>query len=129
MAKDSGDFKQAMFQASDAVLGAALLVAGGVWLGNFLDSKLHTSPWLVITLSLVGGGLGLWRLIRKAMQMGKQDGASPDPLEPGTGSSDDDELNDSPPAPPRPLPEQKPREMKDTKARSSFEFLDQGDSK
>ncbi|HEY9792632.1 MAG TPA: AtpZ/AtpI family protein [Candidatus Obscuribacterales bacterium] len=128
MAKESGDFKQSMVQASDAVIGAALLVGLGVWIGTMLDSKLHSAPWFTITLSLIGAGLGLWRMIRKGIQMGK-DAHDIDPLAPGSGSYETDKPSDSPPAPPRPLPQQKSREMKDPEARSSFEFLDQGDSK
>ena len=129
MAKDSTDLKQAMFAAGDAVIGAAVLVGLGVWIGNMLDSKLHTSPWCVVALSLIGAAAGLWRMVRKAMQMGKQEGDSPDPLESSTGSTSGEDRQSTPPPRIRNETEQKPREMKDTKARSAYEFLDQGDSK
>ncbi len=53
----------------DGVLGAAALVLVGVFAGNWLDEKLHTAPWWSLGLSMLGGGLGLWRLCVKAMAL------------------------------------------------------------
>lgn len=53
----------------DGVLGAAVLVVMGVAGGNWLDEKLHTAPWWSVGLSVVGGGLGLWRLCVKALAL------------------------------------------------------------
>lgn len=71
---DSPDLKQAMFAVSDAVLGAAVLLALGVYGGGFLDSKLHTAPWLSVGLALLGGGLGLARMVMKANALDSKKG-------------------------------------------------------
>ena len=71
MAQDDSDLKQAMFQVSDGIIGAAVLIVIGVMAGNWLDAQLHTSPWLLIILSVLGGGLGLGRLVQKAMKIGQ----------------------------------------------------------
>jgi F0F1-type ATP synthase assembly protein I len=34
--------------------------------GQWLDGKLRTGPWLMVAGMMVGGGLGLWSLIRVA---------------------------------------------------------------
>jgi len=59
------DLKRALFAVSDGVLGAGVLVFLGVWGGNWLDAKLGTAPWLSLGLSVLGAGVGLWRLIAK----------------------------------------------------------------
>lgn len=63
---DQSDLKRALFAVSDAVLGAAVLLAIGVYAGNWLDQQLHTAPWLSFGLALLGGGLGLARMVMKA---------------------------------------------------------------
>ncbi len=62
-------FQRTMFVVSDAVLGAAVLVMLGVWGGGFLDDKLHSAPWCSLSLSILGGGLGLWRMVKKATSL------------------------------------------------------------
>lgn len=64
------DTKRAMMTVTDGVLGAAVLLAGGVYGGNWLDQQLHTAPWLSMGLALLGGGLGLARMVIKAQQIG-----------------------------------------------------------
>jgi F0F1-type ATP synthase assembly protein I len=73
---ESTNLKKALFQVSDGILGAAILIFLGVMGGNWLDAKLHTSPWLSIALSMLGGGLGLYRLVRKAMLIGDMPSSS-----------------------------------------------------
>lgn len=73
---DDGDLKRALFTVSDAVLGAAVLLAIGVYGGAWLDQKLHTAPWLSVGLALLGGAVGLARMIMKAQAIGKNDVAS-----------------------------------------------------
>jgi F0F1-type ATP synthase assembly protein I len=67
--QDSSNLKDAMFTAGDAVLGAAVLIFIGAVAGNWLDHRFHSAPLGIVTLPLVGAGLGLWRMIRKAMTM------------------------------------------------------------
>ncbi len=62
---------KAMITVADGVLGAAVLVTIGVFAGHYLDQKLMITPWLSILLPLVGGGLGLSRLVIKAISLEK----------------------------------------------------------
>lgn len=78
MPNDNTNLKQAMFTVSDGVIGAAVLVAVGIFGGQWLDSHFHTAPMLTIVLSIIGGGLGLTRLVMKAMQIGA-DAPAPNP--------------------------------------------------
>ena len=73
---NDGNLKQALFTVSDAVLGSAILLALGVYGGAWLDQRLHTSPWLSVGLALLGGGIGLWRMVMKAQAIGKNDKSS-----------------------------------------------------
>lgn len=70
--KDMRDLKRSMLIVGDAVLGAAVLVLLGVWGGGFLDQKLNTAPWCSIGLSMLGAGLGLARMVMKAMELDKK---------------------------------------------------------
>jgi F0F1-type ATP synthase assembly protein I len=78
MASDNTNLKQAMFTVSDGVIGAAVLVAAGIFGGQWLDNHFHTAPMYTIVLSIIGGGLGLGRLVMKAMKIGSESPA-PDP--------------------------------------------------
>jgi F0F1-type ATP synthase assembly protein I len=42
---------------------AASVVAGLVF-GNYLDKKLHTSPWLALAGTILGTAGGFWNLVR-----------------------------------------------------------------
>ncbi|MBA3859396.1 MAG: hypothetical protein C0507_21030 [Cyanobacteria bacterium PR.3.49] len=77
-------FQRGMFVAGDAMLGAAVLVMLGVWGGGYLDDKLHTGPWCSLGLSVLGGVLGLWRMVKKATALdtpGVPAGAKPIPFD------------------------------------------------
>jgi F0F1-type ATP synthase assembly protein I len=67
--REEGENRRAFFVVSDAVLGAAVLVWVGVYGGAWLDTKLHTAPWLSVGLSMLGGGLGLTRMVAKAFAL------------------------------------------------------------
>ena len=47
-------------------------VGGGALLGWVLDKKFGTSPWLLVTLSLVGIGIGFYAFFKALMQLGKK---------------------------------------------------------
>jgi hypothetical protein len=140
MGKDSSDMRDAVFSAGDAVIGAGVLIFIGVVAGNWLDSHFHTSPWGVVSLSLIGAGLGLWRMVRKAMHMGQGGAASSDPLaQPLSGGNVSSSSTTSAGNSPSTLSDSKgsaassdaPAEKRrppDAGARSAFDFLDQGDS-
>ena len=92
------DMKKAMLAVTDGVIGAAVLLAAGVYGGGWLDRQLHTSPWLSVGLAMLGGGLGLARMVYRANQLGKnavddplpkrsvlkQSAAEPEPSPPGS---------------------------------------------
>jgi F0F1-type ATP synthase assembly protein I len=70
--KDKGpSVTEAMFAMGDGVLGAAILIVLGIYGGQFLDHKFNTGSWLTGVLPLVGGGLGLVRLVVKAINLDK----------------------------------------------------------
>lgn len=46
-------------------VGAVLL--GGAWLGNWLDGKLGTLPWLTILFVFLGAGAAFYNIYRKVI--------------------------------------------------------------
>lgn len=89
-------FQRAMFVVSDAVLGAAVLIMLGMWAGGFADDKLHTAPWGSLGLSILGGGLGLWRMVKKASSLdtpGIPAGTKPIPYKEDDGFEDEKDNN------------------------------------
>jgi len=69
--------QQALLVVSDGVLGAGALIMLGVWGGNMLDDRFHTTPWISLGLSLLLGGLGLARLVAKANSLDPSPGKLP----------------------------------------------------
>jgi len=47
----------------NAVMTKAILIAGGYYLGTYLDEKWHTEPYMMISLIVLGITLGLWWII------------------------------------------------------------------
>lgn len=47
------------------------LVAGGYFLGNYLDTRWGTNPWLKIVLMISGLALGISYLITTLSKLGK----------------------------------------------------------
>lgn len=66
------DLSKALASAGEAVLAIAVLVAFGVWGGNWLDEKFHTQPLMAVLLALLGMAAGLARMVVKALQAEKQ---------------------------------------------------------
>ncbi len=48
---------------TSAVFLKILLIYGGFRLGGWLDSKLHTSPFLMVAGLTAGAGLGIWYVL------------------------------------------------------------------
>jgi F0F1-type ATP synthase assembly protein I len=76
MAEDKRALVAQYAAAGDAVIGIAVLTSLGAWGGFWLDGKLNSTPWCAIGLSLLGMGLGLTRMVLRAL---KQDRESPVP--------------------------------------------------
>jgi len=54
--KQRGEFAKAIVFLSQIAITMAVCVFIGVFLGNFLDRLLGTSPWLLIVFSFLGVG-------------------------------------------------------------------------
>lgn len=94
--KGQAEMLRAVAAASDAVIGAAVLTGLGAWAGLFLDEKLHSSPWFAVALGLAGAGLGLARMIKKALDAEQRDaGEHKGSKHPGTGQDFDNGCGDS----------------------------------
>ena len=48
---------------TNAVTTKALLIAGGYYLGSYLDRQYNTAPYLMVTGIVLGLSLGLWWLV------------------------------------------------------------------
>ena len=62
-----------MAWASTVASSLAGLVAGGFFLGRYVDFRLGTDPWLTIVCVLVGVFLGLSYIILSIIKLGKSD--------------------------------------------------------
>src|SRR5579862_8939067 len=74
---DSAYLKKSILQLSDGAISCGVLVALGVVGGSWVDGKLHSAPWFTLGLCLIGGGLGLARLIHKALDIVHDQSAAP----------------------------------------------------
>jgi ATP synthase protein I len=68
-------FARAMRQA-EPYLQASYSLAGGVALGviagYYADKKLGTTPWLLVTGSVLGMALGVYAFIKAVLEVGKR---------------------------------------------------------
>jgi ATP synthase protein I len=71
-AKDMSGWNRGMRLGSEFI--AAILVGAGI--GWLLDTWLHTSPWLLLVMLLVGFAAGVLNVVRSAAEMNK---AAPQP--------------------------------------------------
>jgi len=71
--KDSGSWIKYVAWGSTIAFTFAGLVAGGYFLGNFLDSCLGTDPWLKIVLMIAGVFLGIGYLVVLFTRLRKPD--------------------------------------------------------
>jgi ATP synthase protein I len=62
--------------AAQPYIGAVWKLVGGavfgVLAGYFLDKWLHTTPWILVGLSVVGICVGFYGFIRDMLRMGKK---------------------------------------------------------
>ncbi len=70
--KDKEETRRQLAGAGESVIAIAVLASAGVFGGAWLDKNLHTAPWLQIVLALTGCGLGLARMVMKALQSEKK---------------------------------------------------------
>lgn len=61
------------FQFAGAGLQFALTIVIFVFLGIWLDKRLHTSPWFVLVCVFVGAAAGFYSIYRTLMGSGKRD--------------------------------------------------------
>jgi len=47
-------------------LGLLFPILAGFFLGNYLDGKLNSSPWMTLFLLLIGISMGFWWLYKSA---------------------------------------------------------------
>lgn len=71
--EDKGEVLSAIVSASDAVIGTAVLAFLGAWGGGFIDEKMGISGTWSIILSILGVGLGLFRMVKKALDAEKKE--------------------------------------------------------
>jgi F0F1-type ATP synthase assembly protein I len=57
----------------DLIFGVFVLTFLATYFGNFLDKRLHTSPWFAISLGLLAIIFGLARLVIKANDLDKKE--------------------------------------------------------
>ncbi|MBY0548135.1 MAG: AtpZ/AtpI family protein [Candidatus Obscuribacterales bacterium] len=87
----SQDVKRAMMAVTDGVIGAAVLLAAGVYGGNWLDNQFHSAPWCSVGLAMLGGALGLGRMVYKATKIGAS--VTDPPLPKRSSSNTSEELS------------------------------------
>ncbi len=85
----SEDVKRAMMTVTDGVIGAAVLLAAGVYGGNWLDNQFHSAPWCSVGLAMLGGALGLGRMVYKATKIGASVTDQPIPKRSTNSTSED----------------------------------------
>jgi len=64
------DFRR-LAELSSTALVLPSSIAVGLFFGYFLDRRLHTEPWLLLTFTVLGiasGLLSLFRVLRKQMK-------------------------------------------------------------
>lgn len=71
--QDSNEVLSAIVSASDAVIGTAVLAFLGAWGGGYIDQKMGISGTWSIILSILGVGLGLFRMVKKALDAEKKE--------------------------------------------------------
>lgn len=67
------------FRVAGPLFGSGIQLAAAVavffFAGRWLDEKLGTSPWLMLLGALLGAGGGMYKFIRTAIDVGKDEAA------------------------------------------------------
>lgn len=74
-ARNSGGWERAL-RYSTAGIELALSVVIGYWFGHWLDGKLGTDPWLMISFLIIGTVAGMRSLYRTAKRALEEQSAS-----------------------------------------------------
>lgn len=69
---DRSELWSQLSAAGESVLMCAVLIGGGIWLGNLIDAKIHTTPWIALVLALGGLIGGMSYMVMKAMKTEKK---------------------------------------------------------
>lgn len=71
--KNSTGFMRQFAMATELpfILVGGVVIGGGI--GYFLDEKLHTAPWLLLALGLLGFGAGMREILRRLRPRDKPD--------------------------------------------------------
>jgi len=73
MARNKKSWQKAVSVGSSIATSLAGLVGGGFLLGNYLDARWSTRPWLTLSLMLVGLALGASYLVITLKEFGASD--------------------------------------------------------
>ena len=68
---DTDNLGASLASAGESVLGIGVLSGLGAWGGFQLDQHFHTTPWIAVTLSMLGLGGGLARMVIQAINSEK----------------------------------------------------------
>jgi len=68
---DSDNLGRSLASAGESVLGIGVLSGLGAWGGFQLDQHFHTTPWIAVTLSMLGLAGGLARMVIQALNSEK----------------------------------------------------------
>jgi F0F1-type ATP synthase assembly protein I len=68
---DADGLGKSLASAGESVLGIGVLSGLGAWGGFQLDQHFHTVPWIAVTLSMLGLGAGLARMVIQALNSEK----------------------------------------------------------
>ena len=73
MAGNQKPWQKAVTVGSNIAASLAGLVGGGYLLGNYLDARWNTQPWLTLSLMLLGLALGASYLVITLKEFGATD--------------------------------------------------------
>ena len=73
MARNQKSWQKAVAVGSNIATSLAGLVGGGYLLGNYLDARWGTRPWLTLSLMLAGLALGASYLVITLKEFGATD--------------------------------------------------------